>query len=79
VREILDLPVLAVGSIVERPHPLADHIKTHPRIQLQQVTQANRHLLPHQINTVLRPSRVKGKIDATIGQTHRSKDFAADL
>lgn len=54
VREILDLPVLAVGSIVERPHPLADHLKTHPRIQLQQVTLTNRDLLPHQVETVLR-------------------------
>lgn len=54
VREVLDLPVLTVGSIVERTHPLADHLKTHPRIQLQQVTLANRDLLPHQIETVLR-------------------------
>lgn len=54
VREILDLPVLAVGSIVEGPHPLADHLKTHPRIQLQRVTQTNRDLLPHQVETVLR-------------------------
>ncbi len=54
VKEILDLPVLAVGSVVERSHPLADHIKTHPRSQLQQVRLANRDLLPHQVETVLR-------------------------
>lgn len=54
VREILDFPALVLGTVVERPHPLADRIKQHPRIQLQQITLANRDLLPRQIETVLK-------------------------
>lgn len=54
VQELLDAPVIVLGTVVERPHPLADRIKQHPRIQLQQITLANRDLLPHQIETILR-------------------------
>jgi nucleoside-triphosphatase len=54
VKELLDAPVIVLGAIVERRHPVADPIKRHPRVRLEQVTLANRDQLPREIEAKLR-------------------------
>ena len=47
IQHILDDPgVLVFGTIVERPHPVADAVKAHPRVTVYQLTEANRDHLP---------------------------------
>lgn len=54
VQELLDAPIVVLGAIVERPHPFADQVKRHPRVQLRQVMPVNRNQLPRQLETELR-------------------------
>jgi len=49
VRELLNGLAFIAGTIVQRRHPLADLIKTHPRVSLVEVTPANRGQLPAQL------------------------------
>lgn len=53
VQELLDTPVVILGTIVERPHSFADLVKQHPRVQLKLVTLANRDQLPEQLEIAL--------------------------
>lgn len=46
---ILDSSAWVVGTIVARPHPFADRVKTHPRVVLHEVTLANRVELGRQL------------------------------
>jgi nucleoside-triphosphatase THEP1 len=49
VQDILASRVAVVGAIVQRSHPLADEVKTHPRVSIRPVTLANRNHLAAQI------------------------------
>ena len=53
VQELLNTPVIILGTIMERSHPLADQVKRHPRVQLKLITLANRDQLPEQMEIAL--------------------------
>ncbi len=53
VLELLNSQLKILGAIVQRPHPFADRVKTHPRVSLHEITLTNRDHLPTQIFTQL--------------------------
>jgi nucleoside-triphosphatase len=55
VQEAVDSPKPVLGTITFRPHPWADSLKRHPRVQLLVVTLANRHTLAERVVGLLHP------------------------
>lgn len=55
VWRLLDGNCPVIGTIVERPHPVADLIKQHNRVQLCVVTAATRDRLPQQVMRLTLP------------------------
>lgn len=53
VQKVLDSRTAVIGTIVQRPYPGADQVKTHPRVTIRQVTPANRDQLVTQLETEL--------------------------
>ena len=49
VLALLDSQVAVLGTIMQRGHALADQVKAHPRIIMQEVTVANRNQLLAQV------------------------------
>ena len=49
VLEILNSQAVVVGTIVQRPNAFADRVKTHPRVQVREITLANRNQVPAQV------------------------------
>jgi nucleoside-triphosphatase THEP1 len=56
VLQLLDGHAAVTGTIVQRPHPLADRVKVHPRVRLWPVTLANRNGLGEELWAVLAAS-----------------------
>lgn len=48
-----DHTLMVIGTIVERHHPFADRVKSHPRVEIIKVTQTNRAALPDELHTCL--------------------------
>ena len=53
VQTILDSCAWVVGSIVARPHPFGDRVKTHPRVVVHEVTFVNRAELGEQLLAII--------------------------
>jgi nucleoside-triphosphatase len=59
VLQLLDSHVPITGTIVQRPHPLADRVKAHPRVRLWPVTLENRDGLGEELWAALATSGVE--------------------
>jgi len=56
VWRLLDADCPVIGTIVERPHPVADLMKRHRRVQLCVVTAATRDSLPQEVIRLALPN-----------------------